>query len=164
MCYDCIIGMGGIAGPELVAAVTLAGGFGVFGSALDVANKGPEELLEQIKHISQLCQGKPFGVGKLQKKDHSVKKRTNTVLIMKKCLDILVHGAEGGVMKQLIDAFAEGGAKAFISGKGVPSRKVIDQFHSKDMLVGSIAGKLSHATRAVELGVDFIVVQGCEVG
>ena len=27
--------MGGIAGPELVAAVTNAGGFGVFGSALD---------------------------------------------------------------------------------------------------------------------------------
>jgi len=27
--------MGGIAGPELVAAVSLAGGFGVFGSALD---------------------------------------------------------------------------------------------------------------------------------
>lgn len=107
--------------------------------SLTVANKGPEELLAQIKEISALCQGKPFGV------------------------DILVHGAEGGVMKQLIDAFADGGAKAFISGKGVPSRKVIDQFHARGMLVGSIAGKLSHATRAVELGVDFIIVQGAEV-
>jgi len=35
-----LAGMGGIAGAELVAAVTNAGGFGVFGSALDVANKG----------------------------------------------------------------------------------------------------------------------------
>jgi NAD(P)H-dependent flavin oxidoreductase YrpB (nitropropane dioxygenase family) len=77
--------------------------------------------------------------------------------------DILVSGAEGGVMKQLIDAFADGGAKAFISGKGVPSRNVIDAFHSRKMLVGSIAGKVSHATRAVELGVDFVIVQGCEV-
>ena len=29
-----------------------------------VANKGPEELLAQIKYISKLCNGKPFGVGK----------------------------------------------------------------------------------------------------
>jgi len=31
--------MGGIAGPELVAAVSLAGGFGVFGAALDGEHK-----------------------------------------------------------------------------------------------------------------------------
>jgi len=109
--------------------VTNAGGFGVFGSAIDVANKGPEELLAEVKRISQLCNGKPFGV------------------------DILVHGAEGGVMKQLIDAFADGGAKAFISGKGVPRRDVIQAFHARGMLVASIAGKLSHAITAVDLGV-----------
>ena len=40
-----LAGMGGIAGPELVAAVSRAGGLGTFGSALDVANKGPDELL-----------------------------------------------------------------------------------------------------------------------
>jgi len=55
---------------------------------------GPDELLAEIKRISQLCNGKPFGV------------------------DILVHGAEGGVMKQLIDAFADGGAKV----SGLPKR------------------------------------------
>jgi len=66
-------------------------------------------------------------------------------------------------MKVLIDAFAAGGARAFISGKGVPTRKVIDAFHERKMLVGSIAGKLSHAVTAVDRGVDFVVVQGCEV-
>ena len=29
-----------------------------------VANKGPEEILEQIKEISKMCKGKPFGVGR----------------------------------------------------------------------------------------------------
>jgi len=135
-----LAGMGKIAGPELVAAVTNAGGFGVFGSAIDVANKGPDELLEHIQSISRKCGGRPFGV------------------------DILVHGAGGGVMKQLIDAFAAGGAKLFVSGKGVPRREVIDQFHAKGMLVASIAGKVSHATRAAELGVDFVIVQGSEGG
>ena len=135
-----LAGMGGIAGKELVAAVTNAGGFGVFGSALDVANPGPEELLEEIKSISRMCNGKPFGV------------------------DILVHGASGGVMKVLVDAFADGGATAFISGKGFPRPQVIEAFHARNMKVGSIAGKLSHAVRAVEAGVDFVICQATEGG
>lgn len=136
-----LAGMGGIASKELVAAVTNAGGFGTWGSAIDVANKGPEDLLEEIKGIQRLCGGQPFGV------------------------DILVHGSgEGGVMKQLIKVFSEGGAKAFISGKGFPRKEVIDLFHEKNMLVASISGKLSHAIKAVEAGVDFVIVQGYEGG
>ena len=133
-------GMGGIAGKEMTAAVSKAGGFGTFGSALDVANLGPEELLKQIQDISQMSEGKPFGV------------------------DILVHGADGGVMLPLIDAFAKGGAKAFVSGKGNPAKRVVDLFHERKMLVGSIAGKLSHAESAVKAGVDFVIVQGAEGG
>jgi len=135
-----LAGMGGIASKDLVAAVTNAGGMGTFGSALDVKNKGPEELLKEIKEISRMCNGKPFGV------------------------DILVHGSDGGVMKQLIDIFATGGAKAFISGKGFPRPEVIKMFHDRNMVVASIAGKLSHAVQAVEAGVDFIIVQGYEGG
>ena len=135
-----LAGMGGIAGPELVAAVTNAGGMGTFGSAIDVANKGPDELLAEVKKISEMCGGKPFGV------------------------DILVHGSEGGVMRQLIDAFADGGAKAFVSGKGFPRPDVIKAFHERGMVVASIAGKVAHAVKAVEAGVDFVIVQGCEGG
>jgi len=135
-----LAGMGGIASKELVAAVSNAGGFGTWGSAVDVKNKGPDELLSELKDISQLCGGRPFGV------------------------DILVHGADGGVMKQLIDIFAQGGAKAFISGKGFPRREVIEMFHDRGMVVGSIAGRVSHAVNAVQAGVDFVVVQGYEAG
>lgn len=135
-----LAGMGGIAGMDLVAAVSNAGGFGTWGSAIDITKGGPDEVRAQVQEISRRCHGRPFGV------------------------DILVHGSEGGVLKSLIDAFADGGAKAFISGKGFPRKEVIDMFHERGMLVASIAGKLSHAVNAVDAGVDFVIVQGCEGG
>jgi enoyl-[acyl-carrier protein] reductase II len=135
-----LAGMGGIAGMELTAAVSNAGGFGTWGSALDISNNGPEEIEAKVREISRMSGGKPFGV------------------------DTLVHGADGGVMLPLIDAFAKGGAKAFISGKGFPRKDVIKAFHDRGMLVASIAGKLDHAVKAVEGGVDFVIVQGCEGG
>lgn len=133
-------GMGGIAGKEMTAVVSREGGFGTFGSALDVANNTPDQLLKEIQDINSKCAGTPFGV------------------------DILVHGADGGVMIELIDAFAKGGAKVFVSGKGNPSPKVIGLFHERGMLVGSICGKLAHAKGAVKSGVDFVIVQGAEGG
>lgn len=125
---------------ELTAAVSNAGGFGTWGSSIDITKNGPEEIEAQVREISRMCNGRPFGV------------------------DTLVHGSDGGVMLPLIDAFARGGAKAYISGKGFPRKDVIDAFHARSMLVGSIAGKLAHAVKAVDAGVDFIIVQGCEGG
>jgi enoyl-[acyl-carrier protein] reductase II len=135
-----LAGMGGIAGMELTAAVSNAGGFGTWGSAVDLTHMGPDEIQAQVEEISRMCGGKPFGV------------------------DTLIHGSDGGVMPVLIDAFAKGGAKAYISGKGFPRKDVIKLFHDRGMLVASIAGKVEHATRAVEAGVDFIIVQGYEGG
>lgn len=135
-----LAGMGGIAGKELVAAVSNAGGFGVWGSAVSVQRKGPEELREELLEIRRLCNGRPFGI------------------------DILVHGGDGGMLGALIDVFAESGARAFVSGKGFPKKEVIDMFHQRGMVVGSIAGKTSHAVAAVQAGVDFVIAQGHEAG
>ncbi|KAH9259548.1 hypothetical protein BASA81_001969 [Batrachochytrium salamandrivorans] len=139
---NCVMsaGMGGIAGKDMTAIVSRAGGFGTFGSALNVANMTPAELLADIQSLNKMCNGTPFGV------------------------DILVHGSDGGVMIELIDAFAKGGAKVFVSGKGNPSPRVIGLFHDRNMLVGSICGKLAHAKGAVASGVDFVIVQGAEGG
>ena len=80
-----LAGMGGIANKHLVAAVSNAGGFGVWGSAVDIKNMGPDELRAELREIRDLCCGKPFGI------------------------DILVAGGEGGVMKDLIKIFVECG-------------------------------------------------------
>ena len=57
----------------------------------------------------------------------------------------------------------DGGARVFVAGLGVP-RDVIDLFHSKNILVGSMCGKVRHAISAVESGCDFVVAQGTEAG
>lgn len=57
----------------------------------------------------------------------------------------------------------DGGARVFVAGLGVP-REVIDLLHSKNILVGSMCGKVRHAISAVESGCDFVVAQGTEAG
>ena len=57
----------------------------------------------------------------------------------------------------------DGGARVFVAGLGVP-REVIDLLHSKNILVGSMCGKVRHAINAVESGCDFVVAQGTEAG
>ena len=67
-------------------------------------------------------------------------------------------------MNKVIKIFEEAGVKAFVSGLGHPKPATVAKFHEKGILVGSIAGKLKHATNAVDAGVDFIIAQGGEAG
>lgn len=66
-------------------------------------------------------------------------------------------------VEQGIRDVVEGGARIFVAGLGVP-REVIDHLHSKNILVGSMCGKVRHAISAVESGCDFVVAQGTEAG
>ena len=60
------------------------------------------------------------------------------------------------------DAAATGAGEG-AAALGVP-REVIDLLHSKNILVGSMCGKVRHAVSAVASGVDFVVAQGTEAG
>lgn len=62
-----------------------------------------------------------------------------------------------------IDAIIKGGASIYVAGLGVP-REIIDELHSHNILVGSMCGKVRHATAAVASGCDFVVAQGTEAG
>ena len=62
-----------------------------------------------------------------------------------------------------VQAVVEGGARIFVAGLGVP-REAIDYLHSKNVLVGSMCGKVRHAVAAVASGCDFVVAQGTEGG
>jgi enoyl-[acyl-carrier protein] reductase II len=68
-----------------------------------------------------------------------------------------------GQVESGIQSVIDGGAKLFVAGLGVP-REVIDLLHSKNILVGSMCGKVRHAISAVASGVDFVVAQGTEAG
>ena len=68
-----------------------------------------------------------------------------------------------GQVEAGVQAVADGGARIFVAGLGVP-REVIDLLHSRNVLVGSMCGKVRHAVSAVASGVDFVVAQGTEGG
>ena len=62
-----------------------------------------------------------------------------------------------------LKAIIEGGASIYVAGLGVP-REIIDELHRNNILVGSMCGKVRHATAAVASGCDFVVAQGTEAG
>jgi enoyl-[acyl-carrier protein] reductase II len=95
-----------------------------------------DELVEEIAGVKALTD-KPFGV------------------------DLLT--ALPGQVEAGIQSVIDGGARIFVAGLGVP-REVIDLLHSCHILVGSMCGKVRHATGAVASGCDFVVAQGTEAG
>jgi len=95
-----------------------------------------DELVEEIAGVKALTD-KPFGV------------------------DLLT--ALPGQVEAGIQSVIDGGARIFVAGLGVP-REVIDLLHSHHILVGSMCGKVRHATGAVASGCDFVVAQGTEAG
>lgn len=97
---------------------------------------GQGELDREIAELKQLTD-KPFGV------------------------DLLT--AMPGQVEEGVNSVIEGGARIFVAGLGVP-REVVDLLHSKNVLVGSMCGKVRHAISAVASGCDFVVAQGTEAG
>jgi enoyl-[acyl-carrier protein] reductase II len=95
-----------------------------------------DELVREIAGVKALTD-KPFGV------------------------DLLT--ALPGQVEAGIQSVIDGGASIFVAGLGVP-REVIDLLHGHHILVGSMCGKVRHATGAVASGCDFVVAQGTEAG
>jgi NAD(P)H-dependent flavin oxidoreductase YrpB (nitropropane dioxygenase family)/branched-subunit amino acid ABC-type transport system permease component len=54
--------------------------------------------------------------------------------------------------------------KLLVSALGTPPRPVIARAHDRGMLVGALAGKVKHALRHKQAGVDIVVAQSYEAG
>jgi enoyl-[acyl-carrier protein] reductase II len=103
---------------------------------LGASTMAVDELPDEMAKVRSLT-SKPFGV------------------------DLLT--AMPGQVERGIQSVIEGGASIFVAGLGVP-REVIDMLHARNILVGSMCGKVRHAVSAVASGVDFVVAQGTEGG
>ncbi|MGD9704033.1 MAG: NAD(P)H-dependent flavin oxidoreductase [Acidimicrobiia bacterium] len=103
---------------------------------LGASTMSVEQLGEEIAAVKALT-GKPFGVD---------------------LLTAMPGQVESGI-QQVID----GGARIYVAGLGIP-REVVELLHSKNILVGSMCGKVRHAIGAVASGCDFVVAQGTEAG
>src|SRR6266404_6312531 len=134
-------GMGSVAGPELVAAVSEAGGFGVLGAS----GASPEGVRERIRRTRALTE-RPFGVNVIIDETGWATSDDDREL----------------VRAEIATAFDEQvGAVVLFWGDPAP---FVDLAHGKGVKLLVQVGSLAEAEGAAAAGVDAIIVQGVEAG
>ena len=174
---------------DVVAAVSRAGGMGVFGAV----RYSPEQLREELTWIDDHCGGKPYGVdlivpnrfeGKGEKRDttdliktlpQSHREFISGVLqahdIDSDALDEEENGRlnfarnleEAGAADMLDVAFSFP-IRLIANALGTPPRVMIDQAKSRDVPVAALGGTRVHAVAQIAAGVDILVAAGGEAG
>lgn len=135
------VGMGPLAGPELVAAVSNAGGFGVLGTS----GMDPDEIARRIAGVRHLTT-KPFGAN-------------------------FIIDEVGWATSEEDRAFARSGVAAAIAERvavvvlfwGNPARYV-ELAHGTGVKVFIQVGSVEEARAAAAAGVDAVIAQGVEAG
>jgi NAD(P)H-dependent flavin oxidoreductase YrpB (nitropropane dioxygenase family) len=171
---------------DVVAAVSKAGGFGVFGAS----RFSPETIEQELKWIDDHVGGKPYGIDVLIPENLATagepnvtynslearvppQHRTYAKMLLKK------HGIEfdyvrapndepqpfdrGRAMDILQVAFAHP-IKLIVNALGVPPPDMIRMGRDHGVPVGALCGAREHALRQIAAGVDLLVVQGTEAG
>jgi NAD(P)H-dependent flavin oxidoreductase YrpB (nitropropane dioxygenase family) len=130
-------GMGFVALPSLVAAVSNAGGIGVLGNAIEPP-PSTQVLIRQIKTLTS----KPFGV------------------------DFIVDDSAFGpaTIDAHIDVCIAEGVKLVVFHMNVPPKTWVDRLHAAGAKVWQQAGSVKQAVDAVAIGIDAIIAQGAEAG
>ena len=174
---------------DVVAAVSRAGGMGVFGAV----RYSPEQLREELTWIDDHCGGKPYGVdlivpnrfeGKGEERDtadlvktlpQSHREFISGVLqahdIDSDALDEEENGRlnfarnleEAGAADMLDVAFSFP-IRLIANALGTPPRVMIDQAKSSDVPVAALVGTRVHAVAQIAAGVDILVAAGGEAG
>ncbi|KAF8634214.1 hypothetical protein AX15_001023 [Amanita polypyramis BW_CC] len=144
-----LAGMNATSGPELVAAVTNAGGLGVIGGL----GLSPKMLRGQIRATKAALENKnaPYGVDLALPKVGGSARKTN-------------YDYTYGRLSELIQIIIEEKASLFVCAVGIPPKDVVDKLHSAGTLVMNMAGHPKHVAKALEVGVDLICAQGGEGG
>lgn len=158
---------GGITTPELVAAVSNAGGLGTIGASYLT----PDQLRTAIRKTKQLT-SHPFGVNLFA--PQTVSYSQPDVLRMNKHLDPI--RAQFGIeqsphIEQYTDPFddqiqivLEEHIPVFSFTFGVPSGDVLKQLKQNGTIVIGTATTVDEAVLLEEIGADAIVAQGSEAG
>ena len=174
---------------DVVAAVSRAGGFGVFGAA----GYTPEQLETELAWIDAHSDGQPYGLDLLIPENLSV--RTNAGATQAELIaqipdqhrafvqDLLrrhdvdpTHGtyaredpsrpppyqAETG--EHLMDVAFRHPIRLIANALGVPPASMLDRARGHGIPCAALVGAREHALRQVEAGVDIIIAQGTEAG
>jgi NAD(P)H-dependent flavin oxidoreductase YrpB (nitropropane dioxygenase family) len=175
--------------PKVVSAVSKAGGFGVLGAA----GLEPEELDLALKHISQECAGKAFGIDLIIPDNYVGSEQGGlTVEELQKHIPQGHRDFVAGLLEQyhvpplstpgetasskaglgislkrgthLVDIALSYPVKLIVNALGVPPVYIIGRAHQQGVRVGALVGAVKHALHQKEAGVDLIIAQGFEAG
>jgi nitronate monooxygenase len=168
-------GMSGVAGPELVAAVSEAGGLGVMTGALTP----PAELREKIQRIRKLTD-RPFGVNLLLHTDlrppkdaaripddlaHKVQTQLNR---FRERLGIAKSASRPGSIPDLVNAafevILEERVPVWSIGLGAPTPEMVRRCRERGIIIIAMVATVDDAKVVAASGVDAIVAQGGEAG
>lgn len=174
---------------DVVAAVSRAGGMGVFGAVA----YAPEELRTELEWIDANCGGKPYGIDLLvpQKTGARGDQLTTEALLS------AIPDAPKALAKQLMDdhgiptadyedvmadytSFARnldtGGAEEMLqialdfpirliaNALGPPPQIMFDMARAKGVPVAALVGSKKHAERQLAAGIDILIAAGGEAG
>lgn len=144
-----LAGMNIAASPELAAAVTNAGGLGVFGG-VTYTPKIFRAKLEELKECLNDPKA-PFGVDLLIPQVGGSARKTN-------------YDYTHGDLPELIDITIEMGATLFVCAVGVPPDWAVKKLHDAGIVVMNMIGSPVHVQKALNAGVDVLCAQGGEGG
>ena len=175
--------------PEVVVAVTNAGGMGVLGAV----RYTPDELREALDFLDREVGGRPYGV------DIVMPATTHAVAGMEleelhATLAQMIPQGHRDFVERLLDehgvpplpagsepprdllSWTDTGArpqvelalerpiKLLVNALGPPPRDIVEQAHAHGVKVAALVGRTDQALKQIEQGVDIIVAQGTEAG
>lgn len=167
-------GMADVAGPELVASVSNAGGLGI----LTATMVPPDILKQRIQKIRELTD-KPFGVNLILHQDlfppgefeigaDTVEKVQGTLNGFRRELGIPESQLKPPKLPPLIqmafDIIIQEKIPVFSVGLGNPTEDMVAQCHNRGIKVMVMVSTLEDALSVYDNGVDIIVAQGSEAG
>ncbi len=167
--------MGGVAGPDLVAAVSNAGGLGI----LAALRLEPDQVRASIRRVRELTD-RPFGVNiwlhddvrtppdPAMLSDDAVRRTQSVLNELRPRFDLPTTLAAPGPEPDLVDAalevMLEERIPVFSAAIGVPEADLVERFHSAGTKVVSMVATTADGIAAVANGSDVVVAQGTESG
>ncbi|MGH7024101.1 MAG: NAD(P)H-dependent flavin oxidoreductase [Caulobacteraceae bacterium] len=171
---------------DVVAAVSRAGGFGVFGATAH----SPASVRQELRWIEDHAGGKPFGIDVLipenmatvGEKDvtynslrtrvperhtafaHDLLSKAGVAVADMPVSDSRPQPFDPDQALEVLDAAFEFPVRLIANALGVPPPSMIEMGQRHGVPVAALVGAKEHAIRQVNAGVDILVVQGTEAG
>ena len=168
-------GMRGVAGPELAAAVSNAGGLGILAALF----QSPDGVRADIRAIRELTD-RPFGVNIWLHEDvrtppdvgridsDAVRSVHEVFNELRPRFELAPTRADPPHLPDLVDAalevMIEERIPVFSAGVGLPEPELVERFHTAGTKVVVMVASVEDAERAAESGADVVVAQGAEAG